>query len=92
MSNMIKLFTSKAAYPRIFVVATLASAFWFATAPMVDAKKKDKGGPSGKCTVCHRTGKPGKFLTLEVSCNAVQAHINHGDNMGPCPPTPTANN
>lgn len=48
------------------------------------------GSQSGRCQVCHTTGS-GKRQTLTISCNAVPAHIAHGDTEGPCPVTPTQN-
>jgi len=43
------------------------------------------GPRTGKVTLCHVTGSqknPG--VTLTVSQNAVQAHLGHGDTVGPC--------
>ena len=48
------------------------------------------GSQSGRCQVCHTSGN-GKRQTLTISCNAVPAHIGHGDTEGPCPVTPTQN-
>jgi len=43
---------------------------------------------SGRVTICHRTGN-GNSHTITVSCNALPAHLAHGDTLGPCPqPTP----
>lgn len=46
-----------------------------------------KGGGNGqrKVTICH------KGHTLEVAEPAVQAHLNHGDSLGPCSVTPNQN-
>lgn len=38
---------------------------------------------SDKADVCH-VNKKGKQKTLNVSRNALQAHLNHGDTEGPC--------
>lgn len=43
------------------------------------------GGQGGRCQVCHNGN------TLTVSCNAVPAHVRHGDTEGPCVVTPTQN-
>ncbi len=48
------------------------------------------GSQSGRCQVCHRDGQ-GRRRTLTISCNAVPAHIRHGDTEGACPVTPTQN-
>ena len=48
------------------------------------------GSQSGRCQVCH-TSSNGKRQTLTISCNAVPAHIGHGDTEGPCPVTPVQN-
>ena len=48
------------------------------------------GSQAGRCQVCHTTGS-GQRQTLTISCNAVPAHIGHGDTEGPCPVTPTQN-
>jgi hypothetical protein len=59
--------------------------------PSPDKNGKDKtgkggGSGAGKCKVCHKGRK-----TLNISCNAVQAHLNHGDSVGECGVTPTQN-
>jgi hypothetical protein len=38
----------------------------------------------GRVTICHRTGN-GNSHTITVSCNALPAHLAHGDTIGPCP-------
>jgi hypothetical protein len=43
---------------------------------------------SGRVTICHRTGN-GNSHTISISCNALPAHMAHGDTVGECPqPTP----
>jgi len=38
-----------------------------------------------KITICHHPpGNPENAMTLEVSVSALQAHIDHGDKIGPC--------
>jgi hypothetical protein len=40
----------------------------------------------GKAVICHRTGSAkNPFVTITVSENAVDAHRQHGDTIGPCP-------
>ena len=42
-----------------------------------------------KTTICHKAGALNP-KTLQVPAQAVQAHLNHGDTLGPCTqPTPT---
>ena len=38
---------------------------------------------SNKVAICHGTGN-GSYHTIYVNQNAVQAHLNHGDYLGPC--------
>ena len=51
-------------------------------APRDKDKDKDK---DKKVTICH------KGQTLELPEPAVQAHLNHGDTLGPCSITPSQN-
>jgi hypothetical protein len=39
---------------------------------------------SAKVAICHKTGS-GNHHTLTVDRSALQAHLNHGDTLGPCP-------
>jgi hypothetical protein len=38
---------------------------------------------SKRVAICHQLGN-GNFITIYVAQPAVQAHLNHGDNLGPC--------
>jgi len=43
------------------------------------------GAPASKVDVCHvPPGNPANFHTIRVSENAVPAHLDHGDILGPC--------
>jgi hypothetical protein len=48
-------------------------------------KERDKLKKQEKVTLCHKTGSNEPGVTLNVSRNALQAHLNHGDAMGDCP-------
>ncbi|MFL5734598.1 MAG: S-layer homology domain-containing protein [Chloroflexia bacterium] len=41
-------------------------------------------GGNNRVTICHRTGNGGSH-TITISCNALPAHLRHGDTVGPCP-------
>jgi hypothetical protein len=45
----------------------------------------DASDPPRKVSICH------KGNTLEVDESALQAHLNHGDTMGPCQISPGQN-
>jgi hypothetical protein len=58
---------------------------------VVAPKAKDAGQSAaaaqyvGKETICHHTGSPNHpFVTITISRNALQAHLKHGDTIGPC--------
>ena len=52
---------------------------------LVPANHTDAGDPPKKVTICH------KGNTLEISENALDAHLGHGDTVGPCAITPGQN-
>lgn len=43
----------------------------------------EEEGDHNRVAICHREGN-GSYHTIYVSQNAVQAHLNHGDYLGPC--------
>lgn len=45
---------------------------------VVEYNPCSSGGPTLGCTVCH------SGHTLNISCNALKAHLAHGDQIGPC--------
>jgi len=58
---------------------------------VVAPKAKDAGQSAaadqyvGKVTICHHTGSPNHpFVTITISRNALDAHLKHGDTIGPC--------
>ena len=50
-----------------------------------NAQDKENDKKKEKVTICH------KGQTLEVPKQALQAHLNHGDTLGPCSVTPSQN-
>jgi len=52
-----------------------------------DSVAKGEKEKDGKVTICHAPASdPSKQQTLTVDQAAVDAHMNHGDTMGACPP------
>jgi hypothetical protein len=43
------------------------------------SKANESDALSGKVSICHATGKAGKFNVLEISVSALSAHLAHGD-------------
>lgn len=64
--------------PFLFAVVVAGALF-------IPGSHSDAGDPPRKVTICH------KGNTLEVSESALQAHLAHGDTMGPCSITPGQN-
>jgi hypothetical protein len=48
-----------------------------------DEDEDDDDDNGNKVAICHRTGN-GSYHTIYVNENAVQAHLSHGDYLGPC--------
>lgn len=47
---------------------------------------REKAKKPDKYTICHKTGSASNpYVTIEISENALEAHINHGDTVGACP-------
>lgn len=61
----------------ILSIAVISSVVFFANS--------NSGGE--KVVICHQTGNGGS-ITIEVSENAVDAHLAHGDFLGVCSPLP----
>ena len=49
-----------------------------------DSDKRKGPGKQKKVTVCHHPGGDEYPVTLNISENALQAHLNHGDERGDC--------
>lgn len=64
------------------------SVAWAATTgpPQTDKPKGPGYGYGGdKVTLCHQTGSSkNRSVTITVSRSALQAHLRHGDTIGPC--------
>lgn len=65
----------------LVAVTLLSAIFWAATARVVVAQGM-------QCTLCHK-----RTTTLMLACDSLdyRRHIDHGDTMGACGVTPTAN-
>jgi len=64
----------------VYTVTLLTAGWWSSDIGAGPPDKTDK-----KVTICH------KGQTLEVAEPALQAHLNHGDTVGPCSITPSQN-
>ena len=75
----------KTKWAKRFVGAlTLLTAGWWSSDIGAGPPDKDKD-QAKKVTICH------KGQTMEVAGPALQAHLNHGDTLGPCSVTPSQN-
>jgi uncharacterized protein YxeA len=55
-------------------------------------KERDKIRKQDKVTICHKFNNNNEpAVTINVSANALKAHMNHGDVMGDCPETRSSN-
>jgi len=48
-----------------------------------DEEEEEGGGGNNRVAICHNLGN-GEWITIYVAQPAVQAHLNHGDYLGPC--------
>jgi len=48
-----------------------------------DDEDEDEDDNSDRVAICHRLGNGG-WITIYVAPQAVNAHLNHGDYLGPC--------
>lgn len=65
----------------VYALALAAVGWWSLDSGAADKEKQSEK----KVTLCH------KGQTLEVAEAAAQAHLNHGDTLGPCNVTPSQN-
>jgi hypothetical protein len=71
---MRKLFTAT------FIITAILAAVLAYTGPKAQA-----GSATAKITICHvPPGNPNNRHTIEVSMNALSAHLAHGDYIGSC--------
>jgi hypothetical protein len=72
-----------------FVALSIGGSVAWAASTGPPAGKPPKGPgygyEGGKVTLCHKTDSSGNAsVTITVSQNAVEAHLRHGDTLGPC--------
>jgi hypothetical protein len=66
------------------VLSAALAAPWLSTIPGAYATF-DGGDGNDKVRICHiPPGNPDNAHTIEVSENAVDAHLDHGDTLGKC--------
>ena len=65
---------------QVFTVCAVVALLVFATTLV---SEKASAVPQGKVTICHVNGH-GVGRTTQVAEKAVQAHLAHGDHLGPC--------
>jgi hypothetical protein len=86
------LVAALAAFGGIGYAASAAKGVARTAQQVVTPKPKNAVGHSaaadqyvGKVTICHHTGsRTHPFVTITINRNALQAHLNHGDTLGPC--------
>src|SRR5437899_10446676 len=86
-----RVFSSKSTSSALLPVLALGLglAFWTATAAPPGSSPvgggsstSPAGGGHQPCVVCHNVQH--NPITLTIDCNALQAHLDHGDYEGPC--------
>jgi hypothetical protein len=76
--------STRSAFLLSIIALGLSLAFRTATA---QSPTPTPGKGHQPCTVCHNVQHNPHTITID--CNALQAHLAHGDYEGPCRPTPT---
>ena len=70
---------------RLRSCVVLSAAATFAVIALTPGTALAPPGPPDQITICHRPpGNPENPQTITISINALQAHLAHGDTIGPC--------
>jgi hypothetical protein len=68
---------------KLMAIAAMIAAFGLGGAAAFAASTDKPGGGHTPVTICHKPGTPAEH-TITVDDDAVPAHLDHGDYLGPC--------